>query len=92
MAFRFWAFRRFVFLDEHARNPDKALESTLTAGGIAEAFEDHHEHQGQAGQVGQSAQHSGPSGTATPLRRSRRSAQLGDSFGTQGVEDFVIQQ
>ncbi|MHA3023223.1 GtrA family protein [Mycobacterium sp. BMJ-28] len=79
MAFRFWAFRRFVFPDEHARNPDKALESTLTAGGIAEAFEDHHEHQGQAGQVGQSAQHSGPSGTVTPLRRSRRSAQLGDS-------------
>lgn len=79
MAFRFWAFRRFVFPDEHARNPDKALESTLTAGGIAEAFEDHHEHQDQAGQVGQSAQHSGPSGTVTPLRPSRRSAQLGDS-------------
>ncbi|MDX1874278.1 GtrA family protein [Mycolicibacterium sp. 120266] len=64
MAFRFWAFRRFVFPDEFARNPDKALESTLTAGGIAEAFEDHHEQ---------------ASGTVTPLRRSRRSAQLGDS-------------
>lgn len=66
MAFRFWAFRRFVFPDEFARNPDKALESTLTAGGIAEAFEDHHE------------QHE-PTGTVTPLRRSRRRAQLGDS-------------
>jgi putative flippase GtrA len=64
MAFRFWAFRRFVFPDEFARNPDKALESTLTAGGIAEAFEDHHEQ---------------ASGTVTPLRRSRRPAQLGDS-------------
>ncbi|CDO10103.1 GtrA family protein [Mycolicibacterium cosmeticum] len=64
MAFRFWAFRRFVFPDEFARNPDKALESTLTAGGIAEAFEDHHEQ---------------ASGTVTPLRRSRRAAQLGDS-------------
>jgi hypothetical protein len=40
MAFRFWAFRRWVFPDEYARNPDKALESALTAGGIAEVFED----------------------------------------------------
>jgi putative flippase GtrA len=40
MAFRFWAFRRWVFPDEFARNPDKALESALTAGGIAELFED----------------------------------------------------
>ncbi len=40
MAFRFWAFRRWVFPDEFARNPDKALESVLTAGGIAEVFED----------------------------------------------------
>jgi putative flippase GtrA len=39
MAFRFWAFRRWVFPDQFARNPDKALES-LTAGGIAEVFED----------------------------------------------------
>lgn len=72
MAFRFWAFRRWVFPDENARNPDKALESTLTAGGIAEAFEDHHE-------LGTSAQRSGPNGTVTPLRPSRRSDQLGDS-------------
>jgi hypothetical protein len=40
MAFRFWAFRRWVFPDEFARSPDKALESALTAGGIAEVFED----------------------------------------------------
>lgn len=40
MAFRFWAFRRWVFPQEFGRNPDKALESALTAGGIAEVFED----------------------------------------------------
>lgn len=33
MAFRFWAFRRWVFPDEFGRSPDKAVESTLTAGG-----------------------------------------------------------
>ena len=27
MAFRFWAFRRWVFPDEFGRNPDKAVES-----------------------------------------------------------------
>ena len=64
MAFRFWAFRRWVFPDEFARNPDKALES-LTAGGIAEAMEDHAEHGRKAG-------------TVTPLRP-RRPDQLGDS-------------
>jgi putative flippase GtrA len=61
MAFRFWAFRRYVFPDEFARNPDKALESTLTGGGIAEALEDHHElHEDE--------------GTVTPLRRRAQSA------------------
>ncbi|QLL08534.1 GtrA family protein [Mycobacterium vicinigordonae] len=40
MAFRFWAFRRWVFPDAFARDPDRALESALTAGGIAEVFED----------------------------------------------------
>ncbi len=40
MAFRFWAFRRWVFPDAFARNPDKALESALTAGGFAEVLED----------------------------------------------------
>jgi putative flippase GtrA len=40
MAFRFWAFRRWVFPDQFDRTPDLALESALTAGGIAEVFED----------------------------------------------------
>lgn len=40
MGFRFWAFRRWVFPEQFARNPEKALESALTAGGIAEVFED----------------------------------------------------
>jgi putative flippase GtrA len=40
MAFRFWAFRRWVFPDEFGRNPDKAIESTITDGGIAEAIEE----------------------------------------------------
>ena len=48
MGFRFWAFRRWVFPDEFGRNPDKALESTFTAGGIAEAMEDAHEAHGTA--------------------------------------------
>jgi putative flippase GtrA len=62
MAFRFWAFRRFVFPDENGRNPDKAIESTFTAGGIAEAMEEVHEAH-EASNV-------------TPLRRSRRRQRL----------------
>jgi putative flippase GtrA len=38
MAFRFWAMRRWVFPD--AVGGDRALESTLTSGGIAEVMED----------------------------------------------------
>ncbi|WP_006244340.1 GtrA family protein [Mycolicibacterium tusciae] len=74
MAFRFWAFRRWVFPDEFGRNPDKALEATLTGGGIAEAVEDVHDpalHRIDA------------DGNVTPLRRPtrgrRRPTQLGDS-------------
>ncbi|MET0897810.1 MAG: GtrA family protein [Mycobacterium sp.] len=72
MAFRFWAFRRFVFPDEFARDPEKAIESTLTGGGIAEALEDEYE-----------LRHS-PAGDAakiTPLdeHRRRTKPQLGDS-------------
>jgi putative flippase GtrA len=71
MAFRFWAFRRWVFPDEYGRSQDKALESALTAGGIAEALEDNLEESGFEG------------GSVTLLRawRSRRSRmdQLGDS-------------
>jgi putative flippase GtrA len=57
MGFRFWAFRRWVFPDEFGRAPDKALESTFTAGGIAEAMEDAHEAHDAA--------------NVTPLRRPR---------------------
>jgi len=63
MGFRFWAFRRWVFPDEFGRNPEKAIESTFTAGGIAEAFEDARE-----------AHHAS---NVTPLRRpGRRRRQL----------------
>jgi putative flippase GtrA len=57
MAFRFWAFRRFVFPQEFGRNPDKALESTLTDGGLAEVIEDEIEAAATASD-----------GTVTPLR------------------------
>jgi putative flippase GtrA len=64
MGFRFWAFRRWVFPDEFGRNPEKAIESTLTAGGIAEVLEDAHEaHEQQVSNV-------------TPLRRARRRQRL----------------
>jgi putative flippase GtrA len=68
MAFRFWAFRRWVFPDEFGRNQEKALESALTAGGIAEVLEDNIEE----------------GGTVTLLRawrgrRTRTGSQLGDS-------------
>jgi putative flippase GtrA len=65
MAFRFWAFRRWVFPDEFGRAPDKAIES-LTAGGIAEAMEEEYER----GKV---------TPLRRPTRRARRPAQLGDS-------------
>ena len=65
MGFRFWAFKRWVFPDELAAGTEKALESSLTGGGIAEVFEDEYE-----------AQHP----KVTPLRRpDRRGPQLGDS-------------
>jgi putative flippase GtrA len=70
MAFRFWAFRRFVFPDEFARNPEKALESTLTGAGLTEALEDEYE-----------VTHPASDSVVTPLRKSRRRAlrQMGDS-------------
>src|ERR1700754_1953729 len=43
MAFRFWAFRRWVFPDKLARDPEKVVEASMTAGGIAEAIEDEYE-------------------------------------------------
>lgn len=60
MAFRFWAFRRWVFPDEFGRNPDKAgelgVEATLSTGGIAEVMEDERED----------------ASNVTPLRSKRR--------------------
>jgi putative flippase GtrA len=85
MAFRFWAFRRWVFPDEFGRNPERALESTLTGGGFAEAMEDHHE-QGRVGngagkglQNGMQQRDQAADGTVTPLRARTRRGQLGDS-------------
>ncbi|WP_395307764.1 GtrA family protein [Mycobacterium sp. AMU20-3851] len=72
MAFRFWAFRRWVFPDEFGRAGDTALESTLSSGGLAEAIEDQMD-----------PPQADPSGTVTPLRRrpgrTKRADQLGDS-------------
>jgi putative flippase GtrA len=74
MGFRFWAFRRWVFPDEFGRSPDKAIEATVTAGGIAEVLEDSHESHSSAVATDD---------TVTPLRRraqkSARNGQLGDS-------------
>jgi putative flippase GtrA len=70
MAFRFWAFRRWVFPDEFGRHPDVAIEATLSDGGIAEALEEVHEH------------HEPSLGTAlgssnvTPLQSARRRQRL----------------
>jgi putative flippase GtrA len=64
MAFRFWAFRRWVFPDEFGRAPAKAVESTLTAGGIAEAMEEAHEH------------HEHDASNVTPLKPTRRRQRL----------------
>lgn len=72
MAFRFWAFRRFVFPEEFARDPEKALESALTSGGVAEALEDGFEARHLGDDVIHSGVDLGPN--VTPLRRSRRRA------------------
>ena len=68
MAFRFWAFRRWVFPDEFGRNPDTALDGIFTAGGIAEAIEDQIDPRANDAAV-------------TPLRKPvrRTSPQLADS-------------
>jgi putative flippase GtrA len=75
MGFRFWAFRRWVFPDE--LSSDRALESTLTGGGIAEALEDHTEHR-----TGHPPHTRGATSLRRPPRRPvrrGRSRQLGDS-------------
>lgn len=72
MAFRFWAFRRWVFPDELERHPDNAVEAAFTLGGITEALENEYE-----------ARHArGKAANVTTLRRPgrrRRVDQLGDS-------------
>jgi putative flippase GtrA len=75
MAFRFWAFRRWVFPDEFGRNPDRGLESTLTDGGIAEAIED-----------GRDPNY--PDATVTPLRRpARRTKGIGQSASGRALRE-----
>jgi hypothetical protein len=55
-----------VFPDEFGRNPEKAIEATLTAGGIAEVLEDEiEEGHGR--------------GTVTRMTSWRQTDQLGDS-------------
>lgn len=66
MAFRFWAFRRWVFPDEFHHDQDKAIEATLTDGGIAEALEDLRETREPS--LGAAF---GPSSNVTPLRKLR---------------------
>jgi putative flippase GtrA len=76
MAFRFWAFRRWVFPDEFARHPDQALESTLTDGGLAEVLEDSLEEE-----------HARPGATVTPLRRTRRRDRFVQSARRRNLAD-----
>ena len=68
MAFRFGAFRRWVFPDENGRNPEKAVEASMTAGGIAEAIEDERDPRLHEGNV-------------SPLRRPARRGRIGQSAG-----------
>jgi putative flippase GtrA len=76
MAFRFWAFRRWVFPDELGHDHEKALEATITAGGIAEIFEDEiNTH--------------GADGTVTPLRR-QRDHRTDQADGAGGVPDSPV--
>jgi putative flippase GtrA len=69
MAFRFWAFRRWVFPDEVARNPDKVVEAAMTAGGIAEAIEDQYED----GHIGRRARTTAQLGDSSEPRVSKTS-------------------
>ena len=92
MAFRFWAFRRWVFPDEFGREPrTRRVESTLTAGGIAEAMEDVHEPRTIRLWCRAQLLQRHPAAA-----RAARSAPAGRPavglLAPEGVEDFVIQQ
>ena len=65
MAFRFWAFRRWVFPDEFGRNPDKAVESTFTGG---------RHRRGDGGRA--RGLTSSEASNVTPLQRARRRQRL----------------
>ena len=89
MAFRFWAFRRWVFPDEFGGEPDKALESALTDGGLAEAMEDVHEaHQPSLGSRARLLERH----PAAPPRSAPSGRTAVGLLATERVEDFVIQQ
>ena len=74
MAFRFWAFRRWVFPDEFGRNPDKAVEIDSPRR-ARRGLEDHHEGMLGEHEKGERKRHP----AARPRRRAGRPDQLGDS-------------
>ena len=81
MGFRFWAFRRWVFPDEFGRDPEKAVESTFTAGGTGRG------DGGRARARGLQRHPAGARSSSTPAG--------GPAVGflaAERVEDFVIQQ
>jgi hypothetical protein len=71
MAFRFWAFRRWVFPEEFGHDADKAAESAFTAGGIAEAMEEAHEHHEHDPALGSALGSSNVTPLQPTLRRQR---------------------
>lgn len=66
MAFRFWAFRRWVFPDQFVHDPDAELGAVLEDGALAEAIED--------------ALEDGGSQVVTLFRRPRRPHQATDGL------------
>ena len=79
MAFRFWAFRRWVFPDVIRPQRRQGAGVTLTAGGIAEVFED----------VEESRQRHAAAALACARQPGESARRL---LGPEGVENLVIQQ
>ena len=83
MAFRFWAFRRWVFPDEFGRDPDKALESAFTAAASPRRWRTctstRHVRE----------RHPAPAGAAPSASAGGPTVGL---LAAERVEDFVIQQ